>query len=101
MFRVYCLFSFCTASLVAGGLVWMSLPASASTYLSAGSLGSLVPVEAKMISCFSGRFLPFQNSWFRFHYRFTFTIPTCPCASGDRSLTFFSVYTSTRLTKML
>ena len=40
-----------TAAFVAGGFVWMSLPASASTYFQGGSLGFFVPVLAKMISC--------------------------------------------------
>ena len=49
---------------MAGGLVWMSLPANASTYLSGGSAGFFTPVLAKTISCCSRRFLSFQNSWF-------------------------------------
>src|SRR5205807_6232804 len=99
--RVYCLLSFCTASFVAGGLVSISLPANASTYLSGGSDGFFVPVLAKIISCWSRRFLPFQNSWLLRQIRLALTMPTCPWAAGLRSGTCFSVYTSTRDTKML
>ena len=60
-----------------------------------------MPVLAKMISCLSGRFLSFQNSWFIRHIRLALTMPTIPCACATRSGTCFSVYTSTRETKML
>ena len=69
----------------------MSLPARASTYLSGGSLGFLVPVLAKMISCCNGRFLSFQNCWFSCQSRLALTIPTNPCAAGDSVGTYFSV----------
>ena len=61
---------FSTASLVAGGLVSMSLPAKAATYFQGGSLGFLVPVLAKIISWASGSFLPCQNSRFSRQIRF-------------------------------
>ena len=91
----------CTASLVAGGFVSMSEPANASTYFHGGSFGFFVPVLAKIISCLSGSFLSAQNSWFIFQMRLALTMPTCPWAAGDSVGTCFSVYTSSRLTKML
>src|SRR5437764_152651 len=57
----------------------MSLPANASTYLSGGSLGFLVPVLAKMISCFSRKPLSFQKSWFIRHMSLALTIPAQLC----------------------
>ncbi len=79
----------------------MSLPARAATYLSAGSSFFLVPVLAKMISCCSRSPLSDQNCWFICHSRLALTMPTMPWASLLSVGTFFSVYTSTRLTKML
>ena len=79
----------------------MSLPANASTYFHGGSSFFFVPVLAKIISCFSGSPLSAQNCWFSCQIRLALTMPTCPCAAGDRSGTCFSVYTSSRLTKML
>ena len=79
----------------------MSLPAKAATYFQAASSGFLVPVLAKIISCFSGSFLSAQNWWLSCQIRLALTMPTMPCAAGDRPGTFSAVYTSSRLTKML
>ena len=62
----------------------MSLPASAATYFHGGSSGFFVPVLAKMISCRSGVGRVDQNSWFACQIRFAPTMPTCPCAAGDK-----------------
>src|SRR3954467_12252408 len=92
---------FSTASLVAGGLVSMSLPAKASTYFQGGSSGFLVPVLAKIISCASGVFLSDQNLRLAAQMRLALTMPTWPWAAGESCGTAFSVQTSSRETKML
>ena len=87
---------FCTASLVAGGLVSMSEPAKASTYFHGGSSGFFVPVLAKIISCFSGSFLSAQNSLVHLPDALGVDdadLPLGRAATGRG--TCFSVYTST------
>ena len=80
-----------TASFVAGGFVWMSLPAKASTYFHGGSDGYFVPVLAKTISCRSGVDRRLQYCWFSAQIRLALRMPTMPCAAGESCGTAFSV----------